>query len=53
MSIPVYGEKGLPFTTQSWLLMALIEKPFQNIVEKGEKAGNQHCRLNSFPNDTF
>ena len=31
-----------PFFTQSWLLMTLRKKPFENIVGKGENAGNQH-----------
>ena len=39
-------EKKLkPFTTQFRLLTALSRKPFENIVEKGENAGNQHFLL--------
>ena len=34
-----------PFTTQSPLLMTLAKKPFENIVGKGENAGNQHFLL--------
>ena len=34
-----------PFTTQSRLLMTLGKKPFENIVGKGENAGNQHFPL--------
>ena len=30
------------FTTQSRLLMTLKKKAFENIVGKGENAGNQH-----------
>ena len=33
------------FTTQSRLLTNLRKKPFENIVEKGENAGNQHFLL--------
>ena len=33
------------FTTQSQLLTTLREKAFENIVEKGENAGNQHFLL--------
>ena len=32
-------------TTQSRLLMTLDKKPFENIVGKGENAGNQHFLL--------
>ena len=30
------------FTTQSKLLLTLRKKPYENIVGKGENAGNQH-----------
>ena len=33
------------FTTQSWPLMTLRKKVFENIVAKGENAGNQHILL--------
>ena len=33
------------FTTQSRLLTTLGKKPFENIVRKGENAGNQHFLL--------
>ena len=33
------------FTTQSRLSMILRKKPFENIVGKGENAGNQHFLL--------
>ena len=33
------------FTTQSRLLTTLYKKPFENIVGKGENAGNQHFLL--------
>ena len=33
------------FPTQSWLLTILGKKPFENIVGKGENAGNQHFLL--------
>ena len=33
------------YTTQSRLLTTSTEKPFENIVEKGENAGNQHFLL--------
>ena len=33
------------FTTQSRLLTTLRKKPFENIVGKGENAGNQHFLL--------
>ena len=33
------------FTTQSWLLLTLSKKPFENIVGKGENDGNQHFLL--------
>ena len=33
------------FTTQPRLLMTLGKKPFENIVGKGENAGNQHFLL--------
>ena len=41
-------EDYIPFrqvyiTTQSWLLAS--QKPFENIVGKGENAGNQHFLL--------
>ena len=34
-----------PFTTQSCLLMTLKMKPFKNILENEENAGNQHLLL--------
>ena len=34
-----------PFTTQSRLLTPLKKKAFENIVGKGENAGNQHFLL--------
>ena len=34
-----------PFTTQSQLLTTLKKNPFENIVGKGENAGNQHFLL--------
>ena len=33
------------FTTQARLLTTLYNKPFENIVGKGENAGNQHFLL--------
>ena len=36
---------NLPFTTQSRLLTPMEKKPFENIVRKGENAGNQHFLL--------
>ena len=33
------------FTKQSLLLMTQIEGPFENILGKGENAGNQHFLL--------
>ena len=39
-----FGKDKL-FPTQSWLFMALYKKPFENIVGKGENAGNQHFLL--------
>ena len=36
---------NLLFTTQSRLLMTLYEMLFENIVGKGENAGNQHFLL--------
>ena len=35
----------LLLTTQSQLLMTLGKNPFENIVGKGENAGNQHFLL--------
>ena len=40
--------KSQPITTQSQLLMTLRKEAFENIVGKGENAGNQHFLL--FPN---
>ena len=37
--------KELTLTTQSGLLMTLRKRPFENIVAKGENAGNQHFLL--------
>ena len=37
--------KRVNFTTQSRLLMTLWKNPFENIVGKGENAGNQHFLL--------
>ena len=37
--------QGKLFTTQSRLLMTLLKEPFENIVGKGENAGNQHFLL--------
>ena len=34
-----------PFTTQSRFLTTLRKTPFENIVGKGENAGNQHFLL--------
>ena len=34
-----------PFTRQLRLLMTLNQRPFENIVGKGENAGNQHFLL--------
>ena len=31
--------------TQSWVLTAMVRKPFENIVWKGEDGGNQHFLL--------
>ena len=33
------------FTTQSRLLTTLMQRPFENVVGKGENAGNQHFLL--------
>ena len=33
------------FTTQSRLLTTLTQRPFENIMGKGENAGNQHFLL--------
>ena len=33
------------FTTKTWLLTTLWKQPFENIVGKGENAGNQHFLL--------
>ena len=33
------------FTTKRWLLMPKRKESFENIVEKGENAGNQHFLL--------
>ena len=38
-------EKSQPFTTQSPHLISLKWIPFENIVEKGQNAGNQHFFL--------
>ena len=38
-------KKHYLFTTQSRLLTTLGKKPFENIVGKGENAGNQHFLL--------
>ena len=37
--------EGYLFTTPSRLLTTLWEKPFENIVRKGENAGKQHFHL--------
>ena len=37
--------KGYLLTTQYRLLATLTKKAFENIVEKGENAGNQHVLL--------
>ena len=37
--------KAYLFTTQSQLSTSLRKYPFENIVEKGENAGNQHFLL--------
>ena len=51
--------KEQPFTMQSWVETTLQENTFENIVGKGENAGNHHFLLyrtmfstpNSFLND--
>ena len=37
--------KDKPFTTQSWILKTIGNKALENIVGKGENAGNQHFLL--------
>ena len=37
--------ENLSFTAQSPLLKTLKKKPFENIVGRGENAGNQHFLL--------
>ena len=41
----VWNTTIFSFTTQSQLLMTLRKMPFENIVGKGENAGNQHFLL--------
>ena len=41
----LYRRYNLLFTTQSRLITPLEKKAFENIVEKGENAGNQHFLL--------
>ena len=36
----LFGKGFQLFTTQSWLLINLYKKPLENIVGKGENAGN-------------
>ena len=40
------------FTTQSRLLTTLNERPYENIVGKGENAGNQHFPMFSTLSNT-
>ena len=45
LSTEILQDKGYFFTTQSQLLTTLYKKPLQNIVGKGENAGNQPLLL--------
>ena len=41
----MYRYSYLLFPTQSHILRTLLKRPFENIVEKGENANNQHFLL--------